>query len=51
LDPPALCAAVRCVMADRRYASAACRIRDEIAEMPAPDQVATSVIEYARTSR
>jgi UDP:flavonoid glycosyltransferase YjiC (YdhE family) len=51
LDPPALCAAVRRVMTDHRYAPAACRIRDEIAEMPAPDQVATSVIEYARTSR
>jgi UDP:flavonoid glycosyltransferase YjiC (YdhE family) len=50
-NPPALRAAVRRIMADRRYAPAACRIRDEIAEMPSPDQVATSVIEYARMPR
>ena len=49
--PGTLCAAVRRIMADGRYASTACRIRDEITIMPSPEAVATSVIEYARTSR
>jgi UDP:flavonoid glycosyltransferase YjiC (YdhE family) len=49
--PDALRAAVRRVMADRRYASTACRVRDEISAMPSPGQVAASVIEYARPPR
>jgi UDP:flavonoid glycosyltransferase YjiC (YdhE family) len=44
-SPEALRSAVGHIMADRRYASAARRVGDEIAAMPAPEQVAASIID------